>query len=199
MTDASAHDDEVLADENAFGIWVSWFDAEDVEYAQSSDKFPPRVQVFRAAVADFLERESLGAGVRALDFGTAVYVEVGDGDQTTDVLGWVRKLRTFLLAGDWLTFAVVAHGGCWVATSPAGCMPERVGDVRVLGSFGPSEPLRKVMAAEVMAHGDDDSGEPGWGVGLFVDADALEAMGRKLKNAPTALWSSGVCYYRLTA
>jgi len=190
-------DDALLADENAFGIWVSWFDAEEVEYAQSADKFPPRIVVFRSAVADFLEREPLGDGVRALDWGTAVYVEVGDGDQTTDLLAWVRRFRGYLQEGGWETFAVVAHGGCWVAKKPESRMLERVGNVYVLASFGPSEPYRKVMAADVLAHDDDDSGEPGWGVGLFVDVDALDAMGRKLKNAPTPMWASGARFYRL--
>ncbi|PKN31287.1 MAG: hypothetical protein CVU63_24730 [Deltaproteobacteria bacterium HGW-Deltaproteobacteria-20] len=109
-------DELLLTDENAYGIWVSWFDAEDVEYAQSADKFPPRIMVFRSAVADFLEREPLGTGVRAIEFGTAIYVEVGDGDQTTDLLAWVRKLRSFLREGDWETFSVVAHGGRWSGT-----------------------------------------------------------------------------------
>jgi hypothetical protein len=191
-------DEPLLTDENAYGIWVSWFDAEDVEYAQSADKFPPRIMVFRSAVSDFLEREPLGTGVRAIEFGTSVYVEVGDGDQTTDLLAWVRKLRAYLREGDWETFSVVAHGGRWVARKPEARMPDRVGNVTVV-SFGPSEPFRKVMAAEAMAHDDEETGEPGWGVGMFVDADALEALDRKLKNAPTAMCSGGSCFYRVGA
>jgi hypothetical protein len=191
-------DEPLLTDENAYGIWVSWFDAEDVEYAQSADKFPPRIMVFRSALSDFLEREPLGTGVRAIEFGTAVYVEVGDGDQTTDLLAWVRKLRSYLREGDWETFSVVAHGGRWVARKPEACMPDRVGSVSLV-SFGPSEPFRKVMAAEAMAHDDEETGEPGWGVGMFVDADALEALDRKLKNAPTAMCSGGSCFYRVGA
>ena len=191
-------DEPMLTDENAYGIWVSWFDAEDVEYAQSADKFPPRIMVFRSAVSDFLEREPLGTGVRAIEFGTAIYVEVGDGDQTTDLLAWVRKLRGYLREGDWETFSVVAHGGRWVARTPEARMPDRVGSVSVV-SFGPSEPFRKVMAAEAMAHDDEETGEPGWGVGMFVDADALEALDRKLKNAPTAMCSGGSCFYRVGA
>ncbi len=196
--ESSQQDDSLLLDENAYGLWVSWYDAEEVEYGQSADKFPPRILVFRSAVSDFLEREPLGSAVRAIDFGTAVYVEVGDGDQTVDLMGWVRKLRDFLREGDWMTFAVIAHGGRWVARSAEGQMPARIGDVHVM-SFGPSEPFRKVMAAEAMAHDDEETGEPGWGVGLFVEVDALEAMNRKLKNAPTALCFGGACYYRVSA
>ncbi len=191
--------DGPLVDENAFGIWMSWFDAEDVEYSQSADKFPPRIVVFRNAVAAFLEREKLGEGVQALDFGTAIYIEVGDGDQSADVLKWIREFRSYLQEGDWATFAVLAHGGRWVARSPEVRLPPRVGSVEVVASFGPSEPYRKVMAAEAMAHDDEETGEAGWGVGFFVDVDALEAMGRTLKNAPTALCSGGACFYRVGA
>jgi hypothetical protein len=191
--------DAPLLDENAYGIWLSWFDAEDVEYSQSADKFPPRIMVFRSAVAEFLEREPLGEDVHAVDFGTAIYVEVGDGDQTADLLKWVRSFRAYLRDGDWETFAVVSHGGRWVAQQPDACLPSRVGNVNVMASFGPSEPFRKAMAAEAMAHDDEETGEAGWGVGLFVDLDALEAMDRKLKNAPTALCSGGACFYRVGA
>lgn len=191
--------DAPLVDENAYGVWVSWFDAEDVEYAQSADKFPPRIMVFRAAVTEFLQREPLGEGVTAIDLGTAAYIEVGDGDQRTDLLQWVRSFRAYLKDGDWETFTVVVHGGRWVAQQPDAALPSRVGNVDVLASFGPSEPFRKAMAAEAMAHDDEESGEVGWGVGLFVDVEALEAMGRKLKNEPTALCIGGACFFRLGA
>lgn len=197
--DEAGEQDAMLLDENAYGIWLSWFDAEDVEYAQSSDKFPPRILVFRSAVTEYLERAPLGEGVKAIDFGTAVYVEVGDGDQSVDLLKWVREFRSYLREGDWETFAVVAHGGRWVARRPEACLPDRIGNVNVIASFGPTEPFRKVMAAEAMAHDDEETGEAGWGVGLFVDADALEALDRKLKNAPTALCVSGSCFFRVGA
>lgn len=197
--DHSEDDDAQLVDENAYGVWLSWFDAEDIEYSQSADKFPPRILVFRSAVASYLERESLGDDVHAIDFGTAVYVEVADGDETQDLMKWVRDFRAYLREGDWETFAVVTHGGRWVAQSEKACLPKRLGSVHVIASFGPSEPFRKAMAAEAMAHDDEETGEAGWGVGLFIDADALEAMDRKLKNAPTALCSGGACFYRVGA
>ena len=199
VVEEEAVDDAPLVDENAYGVWISWFDAEDVEYAQSADKFPPRIMVFRSAVTEFLKDEPLGEGVRAFDFGTAIYVEVGDEDETTDLIKWVRAFRAYLKDGDWDTFAVVAHGGRWVAREPNACLPSQVGNVEVVASFGPSEPFRKVMAAEAMAHDDEETGESGWGVGLFIDVDALEAMNRTLKNAPTALCSGGACFYRVGA
>ena len=191
-------EDDLYVEESAFGIWVSWFDAEDAELSQSSNKFPSRITVFRSAVADYLERESLGSGVRAVDFGTSVYIEIGVGDQTSDLLGWVRGLRGYLLDGDWSTFAVIAYGGCWLAARGV-AWSDRVGSVSVLGSMGPSEPFRKVMAADVLSHDDDESGRVGWGAGLFVDVEAMDALGRKLRNAPTPLYARDACFFRLSA
>jgi hypothetical protein len=189
--------DDPLVDENAFGLWLGWYDAEEVEYAQSADKFPPRILVFRSAVRDFLESFPLGRGVTALETGTAVYLEVADGDQTEDPIAWMRSFRAFLAQGDWVTFCAVTYGGRWRCREPSAALPARVGDVSVLASFGPSEPLRRAMAAEISSHDDEEGGLEGWGAGLFVDAEALEALGKKLKNEPTPLRRAGACFFRI--
>ncbi len=197
--DESAPDDDApLYDENAFGLLLSWYDAEEVEYAQSADKFPPRVMVFRSAVSEYLRTTPLGEGATAVDFGTSVYVEIGDGDQSTDVIGWMKGFRAYLTEGDWTTFGVVTHGGRWVARDAGATLPPTAGSVRVLASFGPSEPLRKALGAEAMSRDDDETGEAGWGPGLFVDADVFEAIGRKLKNEPTPLRHGGSCFFRIS-
>ena len=186
-----------MIDENAFGIWISWFDAEEVEYAQSADKFPPRIAVFRKAVRGFLEESGLGDGAQMLDFGTAVYLEIADDDGTPDVVKWARHLRAFLADGDWTTFVAVTYGGRWVPEDGANAAASTVGGVDVLLTWGPSEPFRRAMYAESRAHDDEETGEVGWGTGLFLDVDVLEAQGRKLKNEPTELWASGACFYRI--
>lgn len=191
-------DDGPMVDENAFGFLLSWFDAEEVEYSQSADKFPPRVIVFRSAVADYLENHPLGEGTSAIDFGTSVYVEIGDGDQSADVLGWMKEFRAYLTEGGWLTFGVITHGGRWVVRDPGVAMKPMVGTVRVLASTGPSEAMRKALNAEAMSRDDDETGETGWGPGLFVDADVFDALGRKLKNEPTPLRHAGSCYFRIS-
>jgi hypothetical protein len=197
--DAQLQDESnaALVDENAYGIWVSWFDAEQVEYSQSADKFAPRIQVFRSAVREFLSTFPLGKGALVIELGTAVYVEIGDGDQSEDLIGWLRSFRAYLGQGDWTTFAVLSHGGRWVSTSHDVPLPSELGGFRVLASMGPSEPLRKAMAAEALAHDDEDAGVEGWGSGTFVDSEALEAMGRKLKNQPTALRCAGTDFFRI--
>jgi hypothetical protein len=187
----------LLRDENAFGLLISWFDAEEVEYAQSADKFPPRVVVLRAAIADYAASFALGEAMIAFDFGTTFYFELSDGDQTEDLIGWMRSLRAFLEQGDWVTIGIVTHGGRWVPDAIA--PPVSMGSVRVVAAHGPSEPMRRALAAESRAHDDEESGEEGWGTGLFVDADALEALGRKLKNAPTMLRAGGASFVRVSS
>jgi hypothetical protein len=198
QNDRDASDDAPMYDENAFGLLLDWYDAEDVEYSQSADKFPPRIIVFRSAVAEYLEQTPLGGGVTAIDFGTSVYVEVGDGDQTTDVIGWMKGLRAYLTEGGWTTFGVITHGGRWVARDPAVLLRPSIGTVRVVASFGPSEAMRKALQAQAMSRDDDETGEAGWGPGLFVDADVFEALGKKLKNDPTPLRHAGACYFRIS-
>lgn len=72
----------------------------------------------------------------------------------------------------------------------------------ILGSrsqgFGPSEPLRKVLAAEAFAQ-PTTSGtlDSGWGPGLYVERDAIEQLGKNLKNAPTSLAALSSTFYRI--
>ena len=74
--------------------------------------------------------------------------------------------------------------------------PERFGDVLVIRASGPSEPLRKVLAAEAAARASDDD-TPGWGPGLYVESEVIEALGRKLKNAPTRSAAADTSFYRV--
>lgn len=189
--------DALMRDENAFGLYLSWFDAEETEYAQSADKFPPRLVVLRAAVADYAASFSAGQGMIAFDFGTAFYFEIADGDQSEDPIAWMRSFRAFLAQGDWVTFGAVTYGGRWMPVSPA--EPPSAGNIRWLAAHGPSEPMRRALAAESRCHDDDETDEEGWGSGLFVDLEALEALGRKLKNQPTTVRAGGASFVRVSA
>jgi hypothetical protein len=188
--------EESMHDENAFGLLVSWFDAEDVEYSQSADKFPPRLTVLRSAVSDYASCFPLGAEVSALDFGTLFYFELADGEHVEDPVSWLRALRAFLSQGDWVTSGFLTHGGRWVGHEPR--QAPAAGGVRWLVSHGPSEALRRALAAETRCHGDEEAGEESWGPGLFIDTDALEALGRKLKNQPTVLRAGGASFVRIS-
>lgn len=193
--DHSSGEEALLTDQNAFGLWVGWFDAEDVEYSASADKFAPRIVVLRAAVSDYCASFPLGDRVSVLDLGTSFYFEVEDGDQTEEPIAWLRALRVFLAQGDWATFGAVTYGGRWSAAP--GAEPLAFAGMEKLGSFGPSEPFLRAVAAQALAHDDEDAGTLGWGTGLFVDLDVLEALQRKLRNEPTTMRAGGASFVRI--
>jgi hypothetical protein len=61
----------------------------------------------------------------------------------------------------------------------------------------PSEPLRRALYAETATHSADENDHSGWGPGIYVDTEAIEALGRTLKNAPTPLAVAGATFYRV--
>ncbi len=187
-----------MIDENAYGLLISWFDIEDVEYSIERDEFIARYTEFRAAVVGCLDAMPLGQNVRALDLGHAFYLELADGDEQTDPIKWLREVRTQLGELGFSCVNVVCHGGRWVETEAEAEVfrRERFGDVHLVQASRPSEPLRKALAAECAAHAVDDE-TPGWGPGVYVESDVIEALGRKLKNAPTALAAADTSFYRV--
>ena len=52
------------------------------------------------------------------------------------------------------------------------------------------------LLAEAATHGDEQAAVEGWGPGLYLDVEAVEALGRKPKNAPTILRAGGVEFFR---
>ena len=70
------------------------------------------------------------------------------------------------------------------------------GSVKLFRASRPSEPLRRSLLAEAATHGDEQEGTEGWGPGLYLDVEAVEALGRKPKNAPTILRSGGAEFFR---
>jgi hypothetical protein len=184
-----------VIDENAYGFLLSWFDLEDVEYSVETEQFVEHYRRLKGAFQSCLDTLPLGRGVTVLDLGHAFYVEVGEGEESTDPIRWLREVRAKLSELDFTTFAVVCHGGRWVENMPA---EQPATEVRIVSARLPSEPLRKALAAEVAAHSFVDEGE-GWGPGLYVESDVIEALGRKLKNAPTALLAADSQFYRVGA
>ena len=186
-----------MIDENAFGILIEYFDIEDAEYGLDREQFVERFEEFRTAVLDHLEKNPLGENVRALYLGHALYVEIAEGDETESPLNWARKARQSLDARDFLTVATVTHGSRWVEEkSPVDPPTAEAPASNVLHVSTPSEPLRRALSAETACHDDDDDDGSGWGPGLYVDLEALEALGLKPKNAPTALHAAGATFYR---
>jgi hypothetical protein len=186
-----------MHDENAFGLLFAFYDLEDVEYALEPEAFVERVTEFRSTVLTRATEVPLGEGARAIDFGHAVYFEIGDGDQLTDPIAWLRHIREALVAREFAVTAVLSHGGRWLADEEQQ-WPETdtlAGAYRLTHLSRPSEPLRRALAAETATHGSD--GSDGWGTGTYVDTEAVEALGKALKNAPTPLAAAGATFYRI--
>jgi hypothetical protein len=187
-----------LIDENAYGLLIAWFDIEDVEYSMETEQFVERYGEFRATVLGCLDAMPLGQNVRALDLGHAFYLELADGDEQTDPIRWARDVRSRMNELGFSSLSVVCHGGRWVEASGETEAPplERIGDVTLVRASRPSEPLRKALAAESAARPSDDE-TPGWGPGVYVESEVIEALGRKLKNAPTPLAAADSSFYRV--
>jgi hypothetical protein len=58
--------------------------------------------------------------------------------------------------------------------------------------------LRYALLAEAAAQPGDEPDLEGWGPGLYAASDALEALGKKFKNAPTALVAGVTTFYRIS-
>jgi hypothetical protein len=187
-----------MIDENAFGILVGYFDVENDEYALERPAFIEKFARFRDVIYDYVAEALPASGARALDFGHAVYFEFAEGDEDVDLIAWTRTLRTRLGDAEFSNVAVVTHGSRWVdeeAQSDLDGTTERyVGSVAVATESNPSEPLRRALSAEVATHPGVD--QAGWGPGLYLDTEAVEAFGRAPKNAPTVLETAGATFYR---
>jgi len=186
-----------MLDENAFGILLSYHHAENDEYACEPPEFAERFTRFRKLVADFLDENPLGNDVVVVDLGHAVYLEVAHDDETVEPLGWLRQARARLAEHDFVSVGVLSHGSRWVDESEGPSVSvEHVAGVRRVALAGPSEPLRRALYAETASHRDEDDAPEGWGPGLYADTEAIEALGKQPKNAPTLLRVAGASFYR---
>lgn len=186
-----------MFDENAFGLWLSYFSIEDDEYALEPEEFVLRYGEFRELVLGLVREQAPGGGTRAIDLGHALYFEIADGDQNGDPIEWLKHARERLTGSELLNVGVLTHGGRWRHDVDPESASERIGsDVELVRASLPSEPLRRALWAEAATHSDEDSEIEGWGPGLYVDGEAIEALGRSFKNAPTPLVASGAIFYR---
>jgi len=185
-----------MIDENAFGVLFSHFAIEEEEYGLDREPFVARVRAFRRTVRTALGELPLGAGAAAMDLGHAVYVEIADGDQEESPLGWARKVRERLTEAGFETVCVITHGGRWVEEGEGSVSTEFVGDVGLVTVSHPSEPLRRALYADAASRLDDEDEATGWGPGLYLDVEAMEALGIRARNAPTILRFAGSDFVR---
>lgn len=182
-----------MIEENAFGVLVSWYDIEESEYGMEPEEFAGRWCEFANAWQEALTVFQLGTGAEALDLGHALYVEIGDGDQNEDPIVWLKMVRARIAEKGFTTVGVVSHGGRFRE------LPRPDGDcpVPIRVASPPSEALRRALFAETACHEDEELAPDGWGPGIYVDSEAIEALGRQLKNAPTPLASGGATFFRV--
>jgi hypothetical protein len=190
-------------DENAFGIWLAYYDVEDDEYAEDdTSTFVHRFQSFETTVLSYLAEVPVSERARTLCLGHGVYIEFEDGDETTAIMPWVRALRSALEAAQFATVAVLTHGSRWIDEAESNGSAERNagadGSAGALRFSRPSEPLRRALYADTATRPDESDEERSWGPGFYVDVDAIEALGKAPKNAPTVLISGGAGFYRVS-
>src|SRR6478609_5753250 len=185
-----------LSDENAFGVLIGYFAIEHDEYALEPSEFAARFLEFRAALRACVETFPLARAAVARELGHALYLEFSDGDQLEEPIAWIKLARARLKALDLASVGVLSHGGRWQFESSQAAPPSVAG-IEWQSVSLPSEPLRRALYAETASHGADEEDENAWGPGIYVDTEAIEALGRTLKNAPTPLSIAGATFYRV--
>lgn len=186
-----------MIDENAFGLLVSYFTIESDEYLLEREEFIERYGAFRRTVLECVAALPLGPGTRGIDLGHAFYLEVAEGDEVDDPVRWLRGVREQLDQQGFASVGVMTYGGRWVDEAEPAPTVERVADVAIHRAALPSEPFRRALDADGAARPSDHEPEASWGPGLYVDVDAIEALDKKLKNAPTPLHAGGALFYRV--
>ena len=186
-----------MIDENAFGLLISYFTIESEEYLLEPPEFVERYLAFRNTLLECVAAVPLGPGTRGVDLGHAVYLEIGEGDEVDDPLRWLRGVREQLDQHGFATVGVMTYGGRWVDEARA-ALVETAADVPIQRASLPSEPFRRALDADGAARASDHEPAASWGPGLYVDVDAIEALDKKLKNAPTPLHAGGALFYRVS-
>lgn len=188
-----------MLDENAFGLLIAYFWIENDEYALETEEFVARLARFREIVLDGAGEHALGSDVSALDLGHAMYFELAEGNQSQDPISWLGGQRGRLGEAEIISSAVLTHGSRWVSAEDGRVLRgnETRAGLAVVRVGGPSEPLRRALDADGASRLDDADDTEGWGPGLYVEVDAIEALGKKFKNAPTPLRAGTGTFYRL--
>jgi hypothetical protein len=187
-----------MIDEDAFGILLSYFEVEDDEYG-SDDRleFVRRFEAFERLCLAAIEAMELPGSHHVVCLGHAVYAEVRDSDDTPQLLSRFRAAAARLAAEGFTNVAALTHGSRWVDPEHGPELAVAGGGPRVARLSRPSEPLRKALFVAALAQSDEDV--EGWGPGVYADTEALEALGKTPKNAPTVLRAPGAQFYRVPA
>jgi hypothetical protein len=187
-----------MIDEDAFGILLSYFEIEDDEYG-SEDRadFVERFEAFERLALGLLGNMELPPDHHVVCLGHAVYAEFRDREDTPQLFARFREAAARLSSEGFVNVAVLTHGSRWVDDGQPAELAI-IGDApRVARISRPSEPLRRGLFVAALAQADDDV--EGWGPGVYADTEALDALGKTPKNAPTVLRAPGAEFFRVPA
>lgn len=187
-----------MIDEDAFGILLAYYEIEEDEYGSDDrSEFVRRFEAFERAGLSAIESLELPPDHHVLCLGHAVYAELRDREDTPQLFARFRAAAARLTSEGFLNVAVLTHGSRWVEEERAPELSVSAEPPRVARLSRPSEPLRRALYVGAVAQADDEVA--GWGPGAYADTDALEALGKTPKNAPTALLCPGARFYRIPA
>ncbi len=193
---AEAFDEAAFVDEDAFGILFSYCEVETDEYGQDDPLvFVRRFREFERCALELTRGMALPDDHHVVCLGHAVYAEFRDSDPGAQLLGRVRRAAAELAVRGYVNVTVLTYGARWVREAADPDLAIDGLGPRVVRLSRPSEPLRRALDLETLARLDDAGS--GWGPGMYVDVEALEALGRTPKNAPTVFSAKGADFFRL--
>lgn len=187
-----------MIDEDAFGILFSYYEVEDDEYgSEDREDFVQRFEAFERFTLLAIESLTLAPDHHVVCLGHAVYAEVADREDAPQLFARFRAAAARLSSEGYVNVAVLAHGSRWVEQE-GGALISVSGEAPSVARISrPSEPLRRALFVAALAQGDDQV--QGWGPGVYADTEALEALGKTPRNAPTVLRAPGAEFFRVPA
>ena len=187
-----------MIDEDAFGVLFSYYEVEDDEYGSDErEDFVQRFEAFERTAIGIVQTLPLPADHHVVCLGHAVYAEFRDDAPVPDLLRALRVASARLAAQGFVNATVLSYGARWVPPESGPDLSLSDAAPRVVRISRPSEPLRRALDADTRSRRDEQV--YGWGPGVYVDTEALEALGKTPKNAPTVLHAAGAQFFRIPA
>lgn len=187
-----------MIDEDAFGILFAYYDVEEDEYASDErELFVQSFEAFERGVLQIVADMALPESHHIVCLGHVVYVELRDGEDAPELLRQTRAASAQLTARGFVNVTVLSHGSRWVVDGEGPELSLAESRPTVVRISRPSEPLRRALDVATLARRDEVV--EGWGPGVYADVEALEALGKVPKNAPTVLRAPGAQFFRIPA
>lgn len=187
-----------MIDEDAFGILFSYYEVEDDEYGTDDrSEFVARFQAFEQLALAAVRSLELPKDHHVLCLGHALYAECPDREDTPQLFARFRAAAARLASEGFVNVAVLTHGSRWVEEGQGVALELSDDAPRIARLSRPSEALRRALFVAALAQADDQF--DGWGPGVYADTEALEALGKTPKNAPTVLRAPGAEFFRVPA